>query len=77
MFPAQQIVVPFTVKNSGVTTVYLTFWTSDLIKNIFTVKDYHENIVKTVKRHVLAPGMEKTHTICKRGLYGFQWLLLL
>ncbi|TKS77630.1 putative helicase mov-10-B.2 [Collichthys lucidus] len=51
-----QIVVPFTVKNSGVTTVYLTFWTSDLIKNIFTVKDCHEHIVKTVKRHVLAPG---------------------
>lgn len=70
MFPTQQKVVPLTVKNSGVKAVYLTFRASDLVKDIFTVRDCHGNIIKTVKKHILGPGMKKTHTIicptCKR-----------
>ncbi|XP_044065668.1 putative helicase mov-10-B.1 [Siniperca chuatsi] len=49
-------VVQLTVKNSGVKTVYLTFWASDLVKNIFTVRDCHGNMIKTIKQHALRPG---------------------
>ncbi|XP_044207560.1 putative helicase mov-10-B.1 isoform X1 [Thunnus albacares] len=50
------IVVPLTVKNSGVKTVYLSFRASDFVRNIFTVRDSHGKRVKTIKRHTLRPG---------------------
>ncbi|XP_035864328.1 putative helicase mov-10-B.1 isoform X1 [Sander lucioperca] len=49
-------VVPLTVKNCGVKTVNLTFWTFDLVKNIFTVRDCHGNLIQTMKRLPLGPG---------------------
>ncbi|XP_070766761.1 putative helicase mov-10-B.1 [Enoplosus armatus] len=49
-------VVQLTVKNSGVKTVYLNFWASDLVKNTFTVTGCHGNIIKTIKQHTLGPG---------------------
>ena len=52
-----------TVKNSGVNTVNLNFTTSDLVENIFTIKDCGGNIVKTITQVSLAPGITKnTHT---------------
>ncbi|XP_026223832.1 putative helicase mov-10-B.2 [Anabas testudineus] len=51
-------VVLFTVKNSGARKVYLTFWASDLVQNIFTVRDSNGNIIKTIKQHILGPGAE-------------------
>lgn len=62
MFPVQQKVVPLTVKNSGVKTVYLSFRACDFVRNIFTVRDSHGNSIKTIKKHTLGPGMKKTHT---------------
>lgn len=58
MFSAQQKVVPLTVKNSGVTTVYLNFSASDLVKNIFTVRDSHGIVIKAIEQHTLRPGMK-------------------
>ncbi|XP_041800816.1 putative helicase mov-10-B.1 [Chelmon rostratus] len=49
-------VVPLTVKNSGVTTVYLNFSASDLVKNIFTVRDSHGIVIKAIEQHTLRPG---------------------
>nr|XP_046252029.1 putative helicase mov-10-B.1 isoform X1 [Scatophagus argus] len=49
-------VIHFTVKNSGVTAVYLTFWSAVLVKNIFTVRDCHGNNIKTINKHTLQPG---------------------
>ncbi|XP_047426420.1 putative helicase mov-10-B.1 [Mugil cephalus] len=49
-------VVPFTVRNSGTKTVYLNLMASTFIKNIFTLRDCHGNIIKTVKRHDIGPG---------------------
>ncbi|XP_030280361.1 putative helicase mov-10-B.1 [Sparus aurata] len=51
-------IVPLTVKNSGVTTVYLTFWASDLVKNIFTLRDCQGNVIKSIKQHPVRPGEE-------------------
>ncbi|XP_059188712.1 putative helicase mov-10-B.2 [Centropristis striata] len=49
-------VVLFTVKNSGIKEVSLSLWASDLVKNIFTVKDSHGNKIKTMKQLRLRPG---------------------
>ncbi len=81
-FHDQQKVVALTVRNSGVTTVYLTFRASALIQNVFTVRDCHGNIIETVKKHRLRPGTKKTHTImqpiCKRvgAVFIGCWILI-
>ncbi|CAK6951506.1 putative helicase mov-10-B.1 isoform X1 [Scomber scombrus] len=49
-------VVPLTVKNSGLKTVYLSFRTFDFVRNIFTVRDSHGNSIKTIRKHTLGPG---------------------
>ncbi|GAA6222732.1 putative helicase mov-10-B.1 [Lates japonicus] len=71
-------VVPITVKNSSAHTVYLTFWASDLVKNIFTVRDCHGNIINTVKQHTLRPGKAykiKVHFYCDHAGF-FEQLLV-
>ncbi|KAK1898299.1 putative helicase mov-10-B.1 [Dissostichus eleginoides] len=50
------IMVPLTVKNSEVKMVYLSFWASELVKDIFTVSDCHGNIIKTLTQLPLRPG---------------------
>ncbi|KAK5923711.1 hypothetical protein CgunFtcFv8_000656 [Champsocephalus gunnari] len=50
------MMVPLTVKNSEVKMVYLSFWASELVKDIFTVSDCHGNIIKTLTQLPLRPG---------------------
>ncbi|XP_033943961.1 putative helicase mov-10-B.1 isoform X1 [Pseudochaenichthys georgianus] len=50
------IMVPLTVKNSEVKMVYLSFWASELVKDIFTVSDCHGNMIKTLTQLPLRPG---------------------
>lgn len=54
--------MPFTVTNSGTETVHLTLWIPDLVKTIFAVSDSKGFFNKTIKQHIIGPGMKKTHT---------------
>ncbi|XP_034552700.1 putative helicase mov-10-B.1 [Notolabrus celidotus] len=49
-------VVPITVKNNGAIAVDFRLQASDLVKNIFTIKDGHGNNFNSVQKHTLGPG---------------------
>ncbi|XP_037629487.1 putative helicase mov-10-B.2 [Sebastes umbrosus] len=51
-----KIVVPLTVKNWGFGRLHFTLEDSDLVKNIFTVRDCHGEIIKNLKHLGLGPG---------------------
>ncbi|XP_049438320.1 putative helicase mov-10-B.2 isoform X3 [Epinephelus fuscoguttatus] len=49
-------VVPVILRNMGVRTVYITLQAFDLVKNIFTVRDTHGNIIESMKQLPLGRG---------------------
>lgn len=51
--------MPFTVKNFGRESVYLNVQTTELVKNIFAIRDGDGNIIGTLENHCIAPGMLK------------------
>ncbi|XP_037835264.1 putative helicase mov-10-B.1 [Kryptolebias marmoratus] len=51
-----QTIVPFIVGNSGVEKVYLNFQATEFVKNIFTVRDFDGNVIRSIKNYCIIPG---------------------
>ncbi|KAM3617817.1 uncharacterized protein V6R79_011507 [Siganus canaliculatus] len=51
-----QKVLPLTVKNFGISAVYLTLRAFNLVSNIFFLRDCDGNVIESITHHVLGPG---------------------